>query len=72
MYSAANNATCEVSLNSHQLTQLIGPTNLLQFDIVKDKIEEKKVEIQKKNSRISYLNSKLKRNALEKGEILQI
>jgi hypothetical protein len=70
MYSAANNATCEVSLSCYQLTQLIGPTNLLQFDIVKDKIEEKKVEIQKKNSRISYLNSKLKRNAVEKGEIL--
>jgi chromosome segregation ATPase len=70
MYSAANNAICEVSLSSHQLTQLIGPANLLQFDIVKDKIEEKKIEIQKKNSRISYLNSKLKRNTLEKGEII--
>ena len=70
MYSAANNSACEISLSCSQLVQLIGPTNLLQFDIVKDKIEEKKAEIQRKNSRISYLNSKLKRNAVEKGEIL--
>ncbi len=66
MYSAANNAICEISLSSHQLTQLIGPANLLQFDIVKDKIEEKK----NRNSEeeFSYLLSQLKAQEKHFGE----
>ena len=69
MPGTANNSTCEISFNSEQLTQLIGPTNILLFDVVKDKIKEKNIELQKKRSHICYINTKLRRIEVEKEHL---
>jgi chromosome segregation ATPase len=69
MSGAANNSTCEISFNSEQLTQLIGPSNILLFDVVKDKIKEKNIELQKKRSHICYINTKLRRIEVEKEQL---
>jgi len=70
MSGTANNLTCETSFNSEQLTHLIGASNILLFDVVQEKLQEKKVEIQKRNSKIYYLNSKIRRITVEKEELL--
>jgi hypothetical protein len=70
MSGTANNSTCEISFNSEQLTHLIGASNILLFDVVQEKLQEKKVEIQKTNSKIYYLNSKIRRITVEKEELL--
>jgi chromosome segregation ATPase len=69
MSGTANNSTCEISFNSEQLTQLIGPSNILLFDVVKDKIKEKNIELQKKRSHICYINTKLRRIEVEKEQL---
>jgi chromosome segregation ATPase len=69
MSGTANNSTCEISFNSEQLTQLIGPSNILLFDVVKDKIKEKNIELQKKRSHICYINTKLRRIEVEKEHL---
>jgi hypothetical protein len=70
MSGTANNLTCKTSFNSKQLTHLIGASNILFFDVVQEKLQEKKAEIQKRNSKIYYLNSKIRRITVDKEELL--
>ena len=48
---------CVVNLDGHQLTSVIGPSNILLLDVVKEKVEPLQLLIEKKVATINKKTS---------------
>jgi hypothetical protein len=52
---------CVVNLDGHQLTSVIGPSNILLLDVVKEKVEPLQLFIKKKVATINKKNFRIRR-----------